>query len=286
LHVPGRVFRDCTECPEMVVVPPGRFQMGSPASEAGRHSDEGPVREVRIGYALAVGRYEVTRREFGRFVAATGYRTEAERNVLVQGCLGRRGSTFENVSSLNWRNPGFDQGEDHPVVCVSWNDAQAYLKWLNESVPGRGYRLLSEAEWEYAARAGRGSARFPWGDDANAQEQCAWANGADLTARVRIPGHIEAVANCSDGHAHSAPAGAFLPNGFGLYDMHGNVWEWVQDVWHDGRLCVDCGWRSDPSCPSRRVLFLPTRSHALRAAHPSVVPLSRIRRWLPYRQDP
>jgi formylglycine-generating enzyme required for sulfatase activity len=235
-RVPGAVFRDCAECPEMVVVPPGRFEMGSPAWEAGRYADEGPVREVHISYALGVGRYEVTRREFGRFVAATGYRTEAERDVLEQGCLVWSGSKWERTAGQHWRSPGFEQGKDHPVVCVSWNDAQAYLRWLNEDVPGRGYRLLSEAEWEYVARAGRGSSPFPWGDDAGAREQCAWANGADAVTKVRVPGYNFRVANCSDGHAYTAPVGSFLANAFGLHDLHGNAWEWVQDVWHDDHV--------------------------------------------------
>lgn len=237
-RVPGAVFRDCAECPEMVVVPPGRFEMGSPAWEAGRYADEGPVREVRISYALGVGRYEVTRREFGRFVAATGYRTEAERDVGEQGCLVWSGSKWERTAGRHWRSPGFEQGKDHPVVCVSWNDAQAYLRWLNEDVPGRGYRLLSEAEWEYVARAGRGSSPFPWGDDAGAREQCAWANGADAVTKARVPGYNFRVANCSDGHAYTAPVGSFLANAFGLHDLHGNAWEWVQDVWHDDHVGV------------------------------------------------
>jgi formylglycine-generating enzyme required for sulfatase activity len=232
-RVPGTVFRDCAECPEMVVVPPGRFAMGSPASEVGREEDEGPVREVRIGYTLAVGRHEVTRREFGRFVAATSYRTEAERNVGAQGCFGWSGSKLDWLPSQNWQNPGFGQGEDHPVVCVSWNDAQAYLRWLNKSVPGRGYRLLSEAEWEYVARAGRGNTRFPWGDDAGAREQCAWANGADQTTKASVSWYVWAVAECRDGYAYTAPVGSFRANAFGLHDLHGNALEWVQDVWHN-----------------------------------------------------
>ena len=232
-RVPGTVFRDCAECPELLVVAPGRFEMGSPASEVGRDADEGPVREVRIGYALAVGRHEVTRREFGRFVAATGYRTEAERDVGERGCVVWSGSKWEWTAGRHWRSPGFEQGEDHPVVCVSWNDAQAYLRWLNESAPGRGYRLLSEAEWEYVARAGRGSTRYPWGNDEGAREQCAWANGADEVTKARVPGYNFRVANCSDWHAYTAPVGSFRANAFGLHDLHGNAWEWVQDVWHD-----------------------------------------------------
>jgi formylglycine-generating enzyme required for sulfatase activity/uncharacterized caspase-like protein len=268
--VPGKIFRDCAECPEMVVIPPGRFQMGSPASEAERRDNQGPVREVRIGYTLAVGKFEVTRREFGRFTAATGYRTEAERNVGAQGCVGWSGSKYDWVPGLNWRSPGFDQGEDHPVVCVSWNDAQAFLKWLNDSAPvrgyrrlwlidsapGWGYRLLSEAEWEYAARAGRGSSRYPWGDDPDAREQCAWANGADQTTKAQIAWYEWRVANCSDGHAYTSPVGRFRANAFGLHDMHGNVWEWVQDVWHDsyeGAPSDGSAWMSGGD-QARRVL--------------------------------
>ncbi len=230
--------------------------MGSPPGEAGRRDNEGPVREVRIGYPLAVGKHEVTRREFGRFVAATGYRTEAERNVGAQGCFGWSGSKYDWVPGLNWRSPGFDQGEDHPVVCVSWNDAQAYLKWLNDSLPGRGYRLLSEAEWEYAARAGRGSSRYPWGDDPDAREQCAWANGADQTAKAQIGWYEWQVANCSDGYAYTSPAGRFRANAFGLHDLHGNVSEWVQDVWHDsyaGAPSDGSAWMSGGD-QARRVL--------------------------------
>ena len=232
----------------MVVVPPGRFQMGSPASEERRQDNEGPVREVRIGYSLAVGRHEVTRREFGRFVLATGYRTEAERDVGAQGCLVWNGSKAENIAGRNWRNPGFEQGEDHPVVCVSWNDAMAYLRWLNESTPGRGYRLLSEAEWEYAARAGRGNTRFPWGDDAGAREQCAWANGADQTTKASVSWYRWTVAECRDGYAYTAAVESFRANAFGLYGMHGNVAEWVQDVWHDnyaGAPSDGSAWMTD-----------------------------------------
>jgi formylglycine-generating enzyme required for sulfatase activity len=255
-RVPGTVFRDCAECPELVVVPAGRFEMGSPASEEGRRDNEGPVGEVRIGYTLAVGRYEVTRLEFGRFVAATGYRTEAERNVGAQGCFGWSGSKLDWVPSQNWRNPGFGQGEDHPVVCVSWNDAQAYLRWLNESVPGRGYRLLSEAEWEYVARAGRGNTRYPWGDGAGAREQCAWANGADQTTKASVSWYEWAVAECRDGYVYTSPSGSFRANAFGLHDLHGNAWEWVQDFWHNnysGAPSDGSAWMSGGD-QSRRVL--------------------------------
>ncbi len=125
------------------------------------------------------------------------------------------------------------QGDDHPVVCVSWNDAQEYLKWLNGKASGKGFRLLTEAEWEYAARAGQGASRYPWGDDLRYSDICNWANGLDATCRAQISAMSRArSAPCDDGYAHTAPQGAFKPNAFGLHHMHGNALEWVQDVYH------------------------------------------------------
>jgi formylglycine-generating enzyme required for sulfatase activity len=216
----------------MVVLEPGRFVMGSPAGEAGRDDDEGPQRTVSIGYRLAVGSTDVTRREFGVFVSATGYRTEAERDAgRATGCWTFEGGVGKYRSGRNWRNPGFEQGEDHPVVCLSWNDAQAYVKWLNEAGNLKGWRLLSEAEWEYAARAGV-STRYPWGDDVRNDQQCGHANGADRTAKARVPspGGMT-VADCDDGHAYTAPVRSFQANRWGLHDMQGNAWEWVQDCY-------------------------------------------------------
>jgi hypothetical protein len=129
----GEVFRDAPDAPEMVVIPPGAFTMGSPASEPGRYADESPQHRVSIGYSLAVGRYDVTREQYAAFVTATAYTGSGT------GC--------------DWRSPGFDQSGADPVVCVSWEDAQAYASWLSRKT-GHTYRLLSEAEWEYAARAG------------------------------------------------------------------------------------------------------------------------------------
>jgi formylglycine-generating enzyme required for sulfatase activity len=229
--VAGQTIKDCADCPEMVVIPAGSFMMGSPDIEKGRQPDgrEGPVHEVRIGYPYALGKHEVTRGEFSRFAAASGYKTEAER---TSGCAEWDGKAWVHDASKNWRNPGFPQTDSHPVVCVSWNDAQAYLTWLNKKVPGKGFRLPSEAEWEYAARAGQGAARYPWGDDAGNSKICGFANGMDTIGKAQVSVPWSA-ASCGDGHAYTAPAGSFKANDFGLYDMHGNAWEWVQDVWHE-----------------------------------------------------
>ena len=221
--VVGAVFRDCADCPEMVVIPPGRFSMGSPAGEAGRFEDEGPQHPVAIRRAFAAGRYEVTRKQFAAFAQATGHTAE--------GCYEWNGSNWEMSISKNWRNPGFSQTDNDPVVCVSWEDARAYADWLGRR-SGKRYRLLSEAEWEYAARAGSRDAR-PWGDDAGVA--CRYANVADVSAKTGVSGASSWTTHgCDDGRAYTAPAGSFRPNAFGLYDMIGNAWEWTEDCWNAG----------------------------------------------------
>ncbi len=185
---PGRAFRDCDACPEMVVVPAGSFTMGSPSHEEGRSDDEGPAHQVTIAAPFAVGKYEVTFAEWDACVAAGG-------------CGGYRSD------DRGWgRN-------DRPMIYVSWKDTQAYVRWLSEET-GESYRLLSEAEWEYAARAGTATP-YSWGND---------------IGRNR--------ANCDGCESRwddesTAPVGSFAANGFGLYDMHGNVWEWVEDCYNN-----------------------------------------------------
>lgn len=164
---PGERFRDCVACPEMVVIPSGRFEQGSPRDEPGRTENEGPVRTVQIAQ-FAMGRTEVTRGEFRRFVEATGYRTEAERDVDVPDALDEvhvgpnpgchLGEWREGTS---WRDPGFVQDDSHPAVCVSFNDGSAYVAWLAKET-GKPYRLPSESEVEYANRAGT-TTPWPWG---------------------------------------------------------------------------------------------------------------------------
>ena len=201
----------CAECPTTVLLPAGSFQMGSATGDALFIDREGPLHGVRIGQRLAVAKYAVTRAEFAAFVNASGYRSEAEQGV---GCYGWTGSKFEKSTRFNWRQPGFEQGDDYPVVCVSWNDAQKYIDWLNSRSPVKGWRLLSEAEWEYAARAGS-STRYNWGDDIG-------------SGRANCNGCGSRWDNKS-----TSPVASFPANAFGLHDMHGNVWQWVQDAWHD-----------------------------------------------------
>jgi len=251
---PGSVFQDCADCPRMVVIPAGEFSMGSPAAEAGRGLDEGPLRRVQIAQAFALGRSEVTVAEFRRFVEEAGYRTEAERDTRAQGCSG---FIYDDPATPNpapqpftsWRSPGLAQAQadSHPVLCVSWNDARAYAQWLSKKA-GKRYRLPTEAEWEYAARAGSTASRY-WGDDP--AQACRFANVADQS-RFQTWGFGQKH-ECTDGHYFTAPAGGYAPNRFGLYDMLGNVWEWTEDCWNasyagapaDGSawLAGDCGQR-------------------------------------------
>ena len=212
----GKVFRDCAECPELVVVPSGTYMMGSPSSEDGRDDDEGPMHRVRIGRAFAVGVKEATVGEFGRFVSETGRSTG-------NACWEWDGEWKER-SGRSWRNPGFSQTEGHPVVCVNWHDARAYVEWLSRKT-GKGYRLLSESEWEYVARGGTGTSRY-WGEGESGQ--CRYANGADETSGDFRIGKT----SCDDGHARTSPVGSYVANGYGLRDVLGNVWEWVEDCWN------------------------------------------------------
>jgi formylglycine-generating enzyme required for sulfatase activity len=228
---PGTVFQDCPDCPRMVVIPAGEFTMGSPPSEAGRGVDEGPQRQVSIAQPFALGRSEVTVAEFRRFAEESGYKTEAERDTRAQGCSGfiyadplAAGPAAQAVTS--WRSPGLAQADSHPVLCVSWNDARAYAQWLAKKT-GKRYRLPTEAEWEYAARAGSVAARY-WGDDPD--QACRFANVADQS-RFQTWGFGQKH-ECTDGHYFTAPAGGYAPNRFGLHDMLGNAWEWTEDCWN------------------------------------------------------
>ena len=209
---PGKTFRDCPECPEMVVVPAGSFTMGSPASEEGRYKkNEGPRHRVTISQPFAAGKYEVTFAEWDACVS-------------VGGCNGHRP-----------RDRSWGRGS-RPVIYVSWNDAKSYVAWLSRET-GKRYRLLKEAEWEYAARAGTRT-RYSWGDGIGRNR----ANCRSCGSRW-------------DGE-QTAPVGSFSANLFGLHDMHGNVWEWVEDCWHKsyaGAPSDGSAWVTGGDC-ERRVL--------------------------------
>lgn len=196
---PGARFRDCADCPDMVVIPDGKFIMGTPLDELGRSSDEGPMHEVTFDRPFAIGLYEVTFAEWDACTAA-----HACGNLPEDGNWGRG---------------------RRPVINVSWHDAQEYVRWLR-SKTGEDYRLPSEAEWEYAARAGTITPRF-WEEREIA---CAFANVYDASGQ-RVHRYEWENFSCIDAQQSTAPVGAFLPNKFGLYDMLGNVWEWTADCW-------------------------------------------------------
>lgn len=219
----GEVFRDCAECPQMVVVPPGEFIMGE-TEDPEPDRLEGPKRKVQIGYAFAVGRFELTNGEYRRFVAATGHKTAGTGcNVfLVDKVIATPGTS--------WADPDYGRPirDDEPVACIRWSDAKSYVSWLSGHT-GKKYRLLTEAEWEYAARAGT-QGRYVW-DAAEASEPCRLANTHDKSGAKAAPTLPSQAADCDDGYAGVAPVGQFAPNAFGLYDMIGNVWEWIEDCY-------------------------------------------------------
>ena len=222
----GQTLKECAQCPELVVLPGGTFTMGSSAAEqalanAGgldkKITDrESPQHSVSIK-SFAAGKYAVTKGEFAAFAKATSYQTEAEKG---DGCDGWTGSEWKKDKAFNWRNVGFKQAEGHPVVCVSWNDAQAYTRWISLS-SGKPYRLLSEAEREYAARSGSQTA-FWWGKSIS-------------TAQANYDGTATSYNGSAKGDWRKATVAvnSFKANPFGLYNVHGNVWEWVEDCFHD-----------------------------------------------------
>ncbi len=231
----GDRFRDCDSCPEMVVVDGGSFMMGSPAYENDREDDEGPRRRVTISGPLAVGVYEVTKEQYGRFVDDAGHDGGS-------ACRTHESGEWDARTGRSWTNPGFRQGRQEPAVCVSWNDAQAYVKWLSGKT-GEKYRLPTEAEWEYVAR-GTSETRFSYGDDPDYTRTCGYGNMADQVGADHY--RWAGVAPCRDGYVHTAPVGSFSRNAFGLHDVHGNVWEWVQD-WYGS---YPSGAATDPRGPA------------------------------------
>ncbi|MCB1496293.1 MAG: formylglycine-generating enzyme family protein [Bauldia sp.] len=233
---PGSTFRDCDNCPEMVVVPAGRFVMGAGDNDPAGRDDEAPAHEVAIP-SFAVGRFEVTRGAFAAFVDATDWKTD-------DACVTYEDESWQAREGRTWRDPGFPVDDTHPVNCVTTDDVGGYLAWLSE-MTGEDYRLPSEAEWEYAARAGSVTP-FYFGEDKAAI--CDYANAADRSAKAQFPDWTW-TSDCDDGHPFTAPVGSFKPNAFGLYDMTGNVWEWVADCYHDtytGAPADGSAWTASP----------------------------------------
>jgi serine/threonine-protein kinase len=215
---------------ELVPIKPGTFTMGgTQAPGADWQADDRPEHKVTITKGYFLGKYEVTRGQFAAFVGATGYQTDAER---VGKAWGRPPSGgWAEIPELSWKNPNFPQTDDHPVMCITWNDAKAFCDWATKKT-GRTVRLPSEAEWEYACRAGTKTA-WSFGNDGNALSDYGWFD------------------QNSGGATH--PGGEKKPNAWGLYDMHGNVWEWCQD-WAGPYAAGDAADPTGPSSGDRRVL--------------------------------
>ena len=219
----GSVFRDCPECPELVVIPAGTFLMGTaPQYQIPTEvpAELSPV-EISIPQAFALGRYEVTRGEYSVFARDTGRdKTLVRCRTWVEQRQG-----FRDLE-ITWdgANVPAEPTPRHPAVCIDWHDAAAYAEWLSVRT-GQTYRLPSEAEWEYAAKAGSRTLR-PWGNDPN--RGCRDVNANDRRTAARYPLGWSGV-DCDDGFADVAPVGSLRPNAFGVYDMLGNVWEWAED---------------------------------------------------------
>ena len=212
----GEQFDDCSDCPEMVIVPDGGFWMGSQSDEPGRADGEGPVHRVEIQVPFAIGVHEVTRGEYAAFVQDSGH--------AAGSCetWNENLRDWEPIAGRSWRDPGFPQEDDHPAVCVSSDDAQEYVGWLRKKT-GQRYRLPSEAEWEYAARAGTAAAYY-FGESISTSEANFDGSGVGGTYLGR-----------------TSPVGSYPPNRFGLHGVHGNVWEMTADCWNDDYMGAPLG---------------------------------------------
>ncbi len=257
----------------LVRIPAGSFRMGSdepverlqkayPRAERERLEalkDEAPVHRVRISHAFYMGQTEVTVGQFRRFLQASAYVPESEAdgtggygyNADYDAEKSVRGDAFEGRDPrYSWRNPGFAQDDRHPVVNITWNDAQALAQWLSQK-EGRHYRLPTEAEWEYAARAGTRT-RYHSGNDARSLLKV--ANTFDASAKPLWPKFAANALAGDDGFAFTAPVASFKPNAFGLYDMHGNAWEWTND-WY-GEDYYAHSPTQDPQGPSEGHVYV------------------------------
>ena len=244
---------------ELVLVPAGEFMMGNSLVVAEEIAEfkrygadvdakcfkfEYPRHRVRISRPFYMGARHVTRGQFRRFVEDTGYKTEAEKGDRpgANGVDPQSRTFFGFRANRTWRNVAFPQTDDHPVVCVSWNDAVAFCMWLSRREAGT-YRLPTEAEWEYACRAGT-TTRYWCGNDPEKLAEVANTGAAEVKARF---GGDAPTTRAGDGYLFTSPVGSFLANPFGLYDMHGNAWQWCAD-WMDGRYYEESPF-GDPTGP-------------------------------------
>jgi len=238
---------------KLVQIPAGKFMMGSPETEKDRDKDE-VQHEVTISKPFYMGVTHVTVDQFAAFVTDSGYKTDAEKDGWSVGFEVKDGKIIvEKMNGCSWRNPSFDQKGDHPVVQVSWNDAKAFCDWLSKK-SGKTVVLPTEAQWEYACRAGTRTA-YPWGDDPD--DGRGWANCTDQSLKKKLPNEPDKVKFFSwdDGFVFTSPVGSFKPNAFGLYDMIGNAGEWCSD-WYDKDYYANAN-NVDPQGPgsgSSRVL--------------------------------
>lgn len=254
-------FRDCTDCPQMIEISAGAYMKGSPQDEPGRSEDArnhdeddlpGPGGEqvhVRVP-AFALGTHEVTNGEFRQFIEATGY-------TMRGGCMTdlKRNGDWQRYPEAKWDNTGRAYADNFPASCIDWFAATAYTEWLSAKT-GKRYRLPSESEFEYARRAG---ATTPYHFGSDPEQLCRYGNVPDAALQAVLPKAPHAKAAkptlaCNDGHWDMAPVGQFEPNAFGIYDITGNVWEWLEDCYEksykntptDGSALVyeDCEARS------------------------------------------
>lgn len=228
--LPGQSFRDCDECPELIVLPAGSSQIGASASEPGAMPDEFPARTVTLEKMIAVSAYEITLAEYRHYLEQTGEQPAD----LCSVHSGDRPAYWTLQPGRNVNDPGYPVTSAHPAVCLSWTEANHYAQWLS-LITGEVYRLPTEAEWEYAARGGQQSV-WVWGSDPTGI--CTSANGADLSLDAAT-GQDWFTSDCRDGHSFAAPVGQSGTNGFGVSDMAGNVLEWVQDCRTSGYQGAD-----------------------------------------------
>ncbi|WP_085726760.1 formylglycine-generating enzyme family protein [Pseudomonas sp. R37(2017)] len=222
--LPGKVFKDCRHCPEMVVLPAGTFTMGTPQDEVGREPDEGPMHEVTFDKPFAMSRYQITAGEWNQYMQETGI-------TLPDG------DTRPGRACTNGK-PSYPQGPRQPAVCMNFAEVSAYVAWLSLKT-GQHYHIVSEAQREYAARAGStGPFPFPF----------------DPGTEYSIATHANTYGP-TDGYSYSSPVGSYPPNAFGMYDMHGNVYEWIADCYHPdyaGAPSDGSAW-TEPNCDTLRI---------------------------------